>query len=357
MRAGDAPRGRSAPLSDYSRLPATPGGSFFSLPEWFELVSRFEAGPGDRAGFAFDEEAQIGLPLLQSKPAGTLRSCTNLYTCAFDLCGNTNNGEAIRRFASEMSSALRPPYVRLEGLDPTALSFKALCDGLRDSGYLVKPYFCWGNWYENTHAADFEAYLERRPSILSSTWRRKLALLQKSGSSKIRQFSAGEDVEPYVAAYEAAQKASWKSAETHPEFLRSLIRLAAERNALRMGILIVDDRPAAAQFWIVWNKRALIFKLVHATAFARFSPGTLLTMHMVQSILQRDAPDEIDFGRGDDGYKKLWVASRRERWGIEAASLRTRRGLFYSARLSAGLVRNFMRRRSSGFPGSPGQVA
>jgi CelD/BcsL family acetyltransferase involved in cellulose biosynthesis len=96
---------------------------------------------------------------------------------------------------------------------------------------------------------------------------------------------------------------------------------------VRMGLLEIGGRIVAAQIWLVHGGRATIFKLVHREDVAALSPGTLLTHRMIEACLREEAVSVLDFGRGDDAYKRDWMGDRTTRLGIVAADWRHGRGL------------------------------
>jgi hypothetical protein len=313
--------------------------SFFQLPEWFALVENCWAGSGYGAMLLAADDGRLAIACGRRRHDHALRSCTNLYTTEFELLGDSSNVEMARAFGRDMTSSFDGlQSLQLEGFDPAVSSFRALLEGIRSSGWVAKPYFGWAVWRERVAGTGFESYLSTRASPLRHTWKRKLALLVRTRAVRWQFYQMGDDPGPLIALYENVRRRSWKEPEPFPEFIGNLICVAAAAGALRMGVLFIDEVPAAAQFWIVWGGRATIYKLLYAEHFARFSPGTLLTMEMMRCVLEQDKPSEIDFGRGDDSYKRLWLSSRSERWGIEAANPLMLKGLPRSFRIVAGMV-------------------
>ena len=216
---------------------------------------------------------------------------------------------------------------------------------LRRAGLLVECAFASGTWYEETAALSFADYVAARPSELRNTWRRKRRRVDRSNRLSRAFFADVKRIDQAIADYQTIYAASWKPAEFFPTFVPALIRLAGELGALRLGIYYIDNVPAAAQFWILWNGRAVICKLAHDKRFDELSLGTLLTMEMFERALAEDRPHEISFGRGDDPYKRLWLPKRRERWGITAANPRTLRGLGLGLKRQAATIYHRLRRR------------
>ena len=139
-----------------------------------------------------------------------------------------------------------------------------------------------------------------------------------------------------MRAYEKIYAASWKIPEPYPDFVSGLCRICAEGGWLRLGVVYVDDQPAAAQIWIVSAGIAAIYKLAYDERFAKLSPGTLLTAKLMEYVIDVDQVREIDYLTGDDAYKKDWMSNRRERRGIVAYNLRTPKGLIAALRHLGG---------------------
>jgi hypothetical protein len=335
---------RIIPDSEFAALrdiAGSPPPGFFSLPEWYDLVAKYGLERSWQARAYADDAGKAALVCAVAKDgsAREIRSCINPYTCEYDWLGGSP--EAVRATAAALAKTDKQTHtILLPGLDPDTESFAATLAGLRDAGFATKPYFAWGTWFEPVEGMDFDAYLSGRPSVLQNTWRRKSAALHKAHHVA---FDTSSGVERFIAGYDDVYARSWKEPEPFPEFMPALMRAAAGLGALRYGVLIVDDEPVAAQFWIVWEDKATIFKLAYDKDWHKSSPGTLLTMQMVKHVLERDRVRELNFGRGDDDYKKLWMSQRRERWGIEAVNPKSAAGLGRALKLSAARIRDRLR--------------
>jgi Acetyltransferase (GNAT) domain len=316
--------------------------SFFALPEWYDLIARYGLPASAEIRVYTDERPGSATALLLRTDTPECRrrltSLANAYSVEHGvICLPETDLEA--GFAAIISEILaeRPRWERLSliELDPRHASYEAATCSLRRAGFLVECVFNSGTWYEETVALDFAEYLAARPSELRNTWRRKRIRLERSRRLSAAFFSDPEGIDQAIADYLTIYAASWKPPEFRLEFIPALLRLAAELGALRLGIYYIDAAPAAAQFWILWRGRAVIYKLAHARQFDDLSLGTLLTMEMAQRVLTEDRPREITLGRGDDPFKKLWLPRRRERWGISAANPRTWRGLGFGLKREA----------------------
>ncbi|HYD36559.1 MAG TPA: GNAT family N-acetyltransferase, partial [Allosphingosinicella sp.] len=141
-------------------------------------------------------------------------------------------------------------------------------------------------------------------------------------------------------AYESVYAASWKPEEGSPAFLRALAEREGAAGRLRLGIARKDAAPLAAQLWLVEDGTAWIHKLAYREDARALSPGTVLSMAMFRSALDDDRVERIDYGTGDEPYKRDWMDERATLWRLEAFDPRSPRGLAGAARAAlSALVR------------------
>ncbi|MEM8919531.1 MAG: GNAT family N-acetyltransferase [Pseudomonadota bacterium] len=157
----------------------------------------------------------------------------------------------------------------------------------------------------------FDQYWAERPGQLRNTVRRKAK--KNRVSTRIETRFSDEHWKDYLHVYAN----SWKPEEGSPEFLKTLAMQESEAGCLRLGLAYIDGQPVAAQFWTVENGEALIHKLAHLEDATKSSPGTLLTAAIFQHVIDIDHVDLVDFGTGNDPYKRDWMDSVRTRYRLE----------------------------------------
>jgi hypothetical protein len=325
--------------------------SFFSSLPWFRTFVGHALDEGDhlRIYCAPDSPAETGrdstllATVHRAVDSGVLKprklsSLSNYYTSLFNLVGNDAGS---REGAMELTKAIAndsPAWdeVELKPLDLDSPAFLGLKEGLQSAGFVVQTYFCFGNWYLKVNGRTYAEYLEHLPSVLKNTLRRKKKKLEKTGRARIEIFTGGENLGSAIDAYNKVYSASWKQPEPYPRFVPELISTCARLGALRLGILYFDGEPIAAQFWIVQNGAALIYKLAYDDKFTEWSAGTILTAALMEHAIDVDKVGEIDYLTGDDAYKRDYMSDRRERWGILAMNPRTVRGAAAIARHIGG---------------------
>jgi hypothetical protein len=267
-----------------------------------------------------------------------LASLTGMYAANFHpLVGrNVTDADVARSFGMELGNALaRSDILHFDAMDADWPALGVFTSGLREAGFIVAQYDHFGNWYEELRGRSFDEYLLARDGAMRETLRRKARALAQKGASY--EIVSGDDrIQEGLAAYNAVYSRSWKIPEPYPRFHERLIRGASRKGVLRLGICRIGDRPVAIQLWIVWRQCGTVLKLAHDEELKRLSPGTVLLGHMIRNLMQTDAVTEINFGRGDDSYKRLWTSQRRQRIGLIAANPRSATGLAVLSRHFAG---------------------
>ena len=281
-----------------------PGVTPFDRLDWLGLMAR-ECLPSARCfvAVARDGDAIAALPLCETR--NRLGALANWYSFV-----------ARPRFARG-GERLLPALIR--SLSPMgALRFAPLPareaalmrDAVRSSGWIGALCHDHVNHVLLPGGRDFATWWASRPGQLRETVRRKG---RKVAISITRHFDAAD-----WAAYEAIYAKSWKPAEGSPGFLRHFAEMEGAAGRLRLGLATIDGEAVAAQLWTVEDGIAYIHKLAHDPAAAAHSPGTVLTHALFAMAFDADKVDAIDFGTGDDPYKRDWMELSDVRYRLEA---------------------------------------
>lgn len=302
----------------------------FRSLDWFEhLVCFGIAGDAALQLLSADTPDKLVSCLPLVRQGRSLSSLSNYFTGLYGPIGDDGDAAAwlaVCRYWR--ASHPRPAIIRLQPLDTESTFSAQIRSALLAAGYWVDSYFCFGNWYLRPNGCSFADYLSGRPAALRNTIRRGRGKLRKAGAWQLAIHTVpGTELEQAISAYEDIYRRSWKPAEEHPEFIRGLCQLAAQRGWLRLGVLSLEGKAIASQIWLLIAGTAHIFKLAYDPAAAFCSPGTVLTAAMMEQAIDKDAATEIDYLSGDDAYKRDWMSHRRERHGLIAFDPATWHGL------------------------------
>lgn len=312
MIEGGIMQGNGEDHANDMRLPATARAAGFASPfdraGWFDLLEAHGfAGRGrfDAHGSAGSTTAWLPLRIEKS---GDFAGLTNWYSFSIRplFTGEEGRSDALRA----LFSGLHRNANRLT-LYPL-LDTEELAAALGAAGWWVKATPAGDRHWLDLGDMDHDAWWASRPGALRSTVQRKA----KKGVVDIQlltEFDPGS-----WAAYEQIYAASWKPEEGHPALLRAFAEAEGAGGRLRMGIARIEGVPVAAQFWTVGDGTAFIHKLAHVEDSLKASPGTLLSAALFRHVIEVDGVKRVDFGTGNDGYKRDWMNRHDPLWRIEA---------------------------------------
>ncbi|MDO9361328.1 MAG: GNAT family N-acetyltransferase [Sphingopyxis sp.] len=228
--------------------------------------------------------------------------------------GTIRLGAEIERHAAltDLFAKLRKDAARLSLYPVRDDEREAIGSALRGAGWWVQIIAAGDRHWLDLGDMDHDAWWASRPGALRNTVQRKA----KKGIVDIQLLTAFDPGS--WAAYEQIYAASWKPEEGHPALLRAFAEAEGVGGRLRMGIARIDGIPVAAQYWTVEDGTAFIHKLAHIEDSLKASPGTLLSAALFRHVIEVDGVKRIDFGTGNDAYKRDWMNRHEPLWRIEA---------------------------------------
>jgi hypothetical protein len=331
-------------------LPATAAvlwqdADLFASQAWWAAVETAALPAGGRAEYwliRFGDRPAALFPMLRSGRRVT--ALTTPYTCRYAplLAPDLTAPERSAVFRCFAAACRASGMVRLDALPVEWPWLDALAAGARSAGLVPLRFEHFGNWHESVPAT-WTAYLAARPGALRETIRRRLRRAERMPQVRLDVVTGAEGLDAGIAAFESVYARSWKQPEPFPAFNAEQIRAAAGQGWLRLGIWRVADQPVAVQVWVVQGRAAAVLKLAHDEAFRTLSPGTVLTALMLRRLIEIDGVRTIDFGRGDDPYKRGWAVERRPRIGLLLVAPWRLDGLLALARHALGRLRARLR--------------
>lgn len=281
-----------------------PGVTPFDQIDWLRLMA--EEGLTEAGCFiavAREGDAIAALPLCEIRSG--LGALANWYSFVARPRFAGHGAELLPTLMRSLSPSGALNYAPLPEIEA-----RLLLDSVRAAGWIGTLTPDHINHVLHPAGRDFATWWATRPGHLRELVRRK--------ARKVTTRIACDFDPADWAAYEAIYAKSWKPAEGSPAFLRRFAQAEGAAGRLRLGIASIDDRPVAAQLWTVEQGTAYIHKLAHDPGAAAHSPGTVLTHALFATAFDEDRVTTIDFGTGDDAYKRDWMEDSRLRYRLEA---------------------------------------
>lgn len=146
------------------------------------------------------------------------------------------------------------------------------------------------------------AVLTEAPPPLSKEHRRLARRLGERGCLVAVSTAAGHDPAEAVAAFLALEAEGWKGRRgtalaTDPAtqvFFEDAIGGLAVQGRVRIDMLLLDGRPIAAGLVLSAGARAWYLKTTYDEAFARYSPGVLLSHGIGKAAISTDGVELVD---------------------------------------------------------------
>ncbi len=154
-----------------------------------------------------------------------------------------------------------------------------------------------------------EEYWQKFSSKTRQTFRRKL---KKFGETRLERIAEVVDVPRFLEAAHAISVHTWQTRQFGLRIRNDAAELAqftklAELGLLRCYLWHVDNRPVA---FTVGNQDHGCFhyeEVGYLAEFAKFSPGQMMLIQMIDDLITHNHADWFDFGGGDADYKELFA--------------------------------------------------
>lgn len=141
--------------------------------------------------------------------------------------------------------------------------------------------------------------------------------LQEKGELRLQRISAPEDVQEFLRAGSKVAQVSWQAANADyliretPEWSAHLSDLAG-RGLLRSYLLWCGPAPCAYALGFQGGGSYQACFIGYDPSMSKFSPGIVMLLLMIEDLIQYDPPGKLNFGEGEDEYKRRFGTETSE---------------------------------------------
>jgi len=184
----------------------------------------------------------------------------------------------------------------------------------------------------------WETYLATLGSSHRYNFNRRLRALKKNFNVRLDSINAGNGVLSALDVLMELHRKRWdprgnSEAFCTPsivEFHREFVQLASERAWLRLRLLFLDDRPAAAIYGFRFGSTFYFYQSGFDPSYSRHSIGLVMMGLSIKAALE-DGASVYDLLHGDEEYKFHWARSKCELGRLEIHPPHTRARLYKRA--------------------------
>ncbi len=119
----------------------------------------------------------------------------------------------------------------------------------------------------------------------------------------------------HVDRWDGTPTPSYFRFEPMKNFYRSFFRRMHPKGWVHFSSLSLDDRFVAIYVSFEYEKRLYLYKTCFNKEYYKKSPGQVILRYLMDDALQRNLV-ELDFARGDEGYKDRYANTMRQNYRI-----------------------------------------
>jgi CelD/BcsL family acetyltransferase involved in cellulose biosynthesis len=300
-----------APIAgEWDDLADRTGAPPFARPGWFGAW--YDAfGRGERQLLAIRDGGRLAAVLPLERDRGVLRAAAIGHSPVY---GPAAEPAALAGLATALlgSRARRRDLTMLDSRDPLLPLLRPVRG--------VERVVARQPWVDATGDWDsYEAGLARK---FRKELRRQRRRIDEQGEVLLEFQAGGEGLDEGFAI----EGSGWKSERgtaiaSDPavgRFYRSIARWAEERGWLTLAFLRVGGRAVAFDMHLEAEGAVHVLKGGFDPAWARFSPGSVLTHESLRRAFATPSLRSYEFLGGDDAYKLSWTRSVRERVRVQS---------------------------------------